>query len=115
MFSAPRSAKVLLTCVVLVWGTIDTCAAADLKQAILGKWVEVKEPDGFVHEYTADGTYTLSSGKATIKGTYKIAGDEFEANMAGVSAKGKLKITGDEMEIFAGSSVVKKFKRAPAK
>lgn len=63
-------------------------------------------------EFDKDSTAKLTMMGHTLRGTYKITGDnELEWTMSGITTKGKLNVTADELEVTDDANRTIKYKR----
>ncbi len=92
---------------------------------ILGKWevegarvggAEVVSPEvgsaiKMTAEFSGDGTAKITMLGQTVQGTYKLAGDELEWTVNGITTKGKLNVTATELELTDDANRTIKYKR----
>ena len=62
-------------------------------------------------EFNRDGTAKITMMGQTLKGTYKINGEELEWTMSGITTKSKLNVTATELEVTDDSNRTIKYKR----
>lgn len=90
-----------ITCAVAALSA--TCAFADLKSDIVGKWTDADGTENI--EYKADGTFSEKVGGEEMKGKYSFPDAthikaEFEGPMSAMGPiTSSIKITGDTMEM----------------
>ncbi|MBY0528312.1 MAG: hypothetical protein K2R98_33285 [Gemmataceae bacterium] len=115
--------KVMVAVLAILFVGVSFAAAqkeAKPAELIVGKWDSTDEKDPGQIEFNKDGTLVITLGKLTIKGKYKLAGDDtldVEITPPMEDAKPikqtlKFKVTKDSMETTDAKGKVSKFKRA---
>ena len=101
-------AIIALFCVVL---TLPACGAPSRQDLIVGKW---KAGEGSIKveaEFSKDGTAKLTMFEQTLRGTYKLNGDELEWTLNGRTTKHKVKVSATELEVTGDNNTVLIYKR----
>ncbi len=121
---------VLVTCLALL-GTACGSSSASLlgtpQSLIVGKWEVSGAQVGGVDdasaaaagkaikmsaEFNRDGTAKMTMMGQTLRGTYKINGEnELEWTMSGITSKGKLNVTATELAVTDDANRTIKYKR----
>lgn len=79
---------------------------------ILGTWEVENAPAKMTAVFKEDGTATLSMLGQTLRGTYKLTGDDnLEWSMNGATMKSKVKVTSTELELTDQSNRTIKYRR----
>lgn len=62
-------------------------------------------------EYSRDGTAKITMFGRTVQGTYKLAGDELEWTVNGMTTKSKVNVTATELDVTDDANRTVKYKR----
>ena len=102
-----------------------TACGAGPQSLILGKWevagatvggADVVSPEvgraiKMTAEFSGDGTAKITMFGQTVQGTYKLAGDELEWTVNGMTTKGKVNVTATELDVTDNANRTIKYKR----
>ncbi|HLK63410.1 MAG TPA: DUF5640 domain-containing protein [Bryobacteraceae bacterium] len=102
-----KSCVLLVACVVLL---LSACGSSP-QSLILGKWEVQNAPMKMTAEFKDDGTASVTMMGQTMRGNYKLNGDELEWLMGGRSTKAKVKVTSTELELTDDQNRTIKYKR----
>ena len=98
---------VLVCCLALL-----LCACAPSPQnLIVGKWEVEGAPMKMTAEFHPDGTAYITMLGQTLRGSYKLAGNELEWTMNGTTTKVKVNVTPVELELTNDQNQTVKYKR----
>jgi hypothetical protein len=95
------------------------------RSLILGKWevagatvggADVVSPEvgraiKMTAEFSGDGTAKITMFGQTAQGTYKLAGDELEWTMNGITTKGRVNVTATELDVTDDANRTIKYRR----
>ena len=73
---------------------------------IVGKWQAGESGFKLTAEFSKDGTAKLNVFGQTVRGTYKLDGDELEWTLNGKTTKCKAKVTATEMELTSEGKTI---------
>jgi uncharacterized protein (TIGR03066 family) len=73
---------------------------------IIGKWQAGETGLKLTAEFGKDGTAKLNMFGHTVRGTYKIDGDDLEWTLGGKTTKCKAKVTDTEMELTSEGKTI---------
>jgi uncharacterized protein (TIGR03066 family) len=74
---------------------------------IVGKWEAGETGFKLTVEFAKGGAAKITMFGQTLRGTYKLNGDELEWTMGGKSTKSKAKVTESEMELSSEGKTIK--------
>jgi uncharacterized protein (TIGR03066 family) len=103
-------AKLVFAVVAGVALFISGCGSST-QDMIVGKWEAGETGFKLTVEFAKGGTAKITMLGQTLRGTYKLNGDELEWTMGGKSTKSKAKVTETEMELTSEGKTIK-YKRA---
>jgi uncharacterized protein (TIGR03066 family) len=92
-----------VACVVLF---VSGCGSSPQDQ-ILGKWEAGESGVKLTAEFARGGKAKLTMFGKTLRGTYKLNGDELEWTVNGKTTKSKIKVTTTEMELSSEGNTIK--------
>jgi uncharacterized protein (TIGR03066 family) len=101
-------AIVALFCLVL---TLLACGGSSPQDLIVGKWKAGQGGIKVEAEFAKDGTAKLTMFEQTLRGTYKLNGDELEWMLNGRTTKHKVKVSATELEVTGDNKAVIIYKR----
>ena len=97
----------LAVCIALL-----TACGSSPRTLIIGKWEVQNAPTKMTAEFNSDGTASVTMFGQTVRGTYKLNGDdELEWTMNGINSKSKMKVTDTELELTDNQNRTIKYKR----
>ena len=111
----------LATCGILC---LSACGSGP-QSLILGKWevagatvggADVVSPEvgkaiKMTAEFSGNGTAKITMFGQTVQGTYKLAGDELEWTVNGITTKGKVNVTPTELDVTDDANRTIKYRR----
>jgi hypothetical protein len=98
--------KILLMAVSCVAVLFFGCRASP-QDLIVGKWEAGDSGVKITAEFAKDGQAKLTMFGQTLRGTYKLNGDELEWTMNGITTKAKVKLTATDMELTSDGKTIK--------
>jgi uncharacterized protein (TIGR03066 family) len=98
-----KLAIVALACVAL---TVSACGGSSPRALIVGRWEAGQEGIKVTAEFAKDGTAKLTMFGQTLRGTYKLDGDELEWTLNGQATRSKVKVTATELELTSDGRTV---------
>src|SRR5262245_30248627 len=101
-------AIVALFCLVL---TLSACGGPSPEDLIVGKWKAGQGGIKVEAEFAKDGTAKLTMFEQTLRGTYKLDGEELEWTFNGKTTKHKVKVGATELEVTGDNKKVIIYKR----
>ena len=102
---------ILATCVTLFVTLCLVACASGPQSLILGKWEVDGAPVKMTAEFNSDGTGAVTMFGQTLRGKYKLAGDDLEWDLNGRSSKAKVKVTADLLELTDEENRTIRYKR----
>jgi hypothetical protein len=95
-----------------VAGFLSACGSSP-QDLIVGKWEAVRAKAGgadapytqvakaidMTVEFNPDGTAKMTMMRQTLRGTYKLNGDDLEWAMSGITTRAKAKVTASELTV----------------
>ena len=91
--------------------TLSACGGPSPQDLIVGKWKAGQEGIKVEAEFAKDGTAKLTMFEQTLRGTYKLNGDELEWTLNGKTTKSKAKVSATELEVTGDNKTVIIYKR----
>jgi hypothetical protein len=89
--------------------TLSACGGPRPQDLIVGKWKIGQEGLKVEAEFAKDGTAKLIMFGQTLRGTYKLNGDELVWTLNGKTTKCKVKVSATELEVTdAGKTLIYK-------
>jgi hypothetical protein len=100
-------------------------ACSSPQNLIVGKWEAVSAKTGgadapytqvakainMTVQFNADGTAKMTMMRQTLRGTYKLNGDDLEWAMSGITTKARAKVTATELAVTDDSNRTVLYKR----
>lgn len=108
----PMKSQTSLAFCVTAFMTLSLVACGSGPQnLILGRWEVDNAPMKMTAEFNPDGTGTVTMFGQTIRGKYKLTGDELEWDLNGRSAKAKVNVTANLLELTDEENHTIRYKR----
>ena len=101
-------AIVALCCLVVA---LSACGERSSQDLIVGKWKAGQGGIKVEAEFAKDGTAKLTMFEQTLRGTYKLDGDELEWTLNGRTTKHKVKVSATELEVTGDDKTVLVYQR----
>jgi uncharacterized protein (TIGR03066 family) len=93
--------------VVACMAVVASGCGSSPQNLILGKWQAGETGLTITVEFAAGGQAKMNMLGKTLRGTYKLDGDELEWTMSGKTMKSKVKVTATEMELTSEGKTIK--------
>ena len=103
--------KATLCIVVAACLSLLVACGSSPQSLIVGKWEVENGPMKMTAEFMDDGTASINMFGQTLRGTYKLTGDELEWSVNGKTTRSKVKVTPAELELTDSSNRTLKYKR----
>jgi len=89
-----------------------TACATSPQSMIVGKWEVQGAPIKMTAQFNSDGTAAVTMMGQTVRGTYKLNGDnELEWTVGGTTTRSKVNVTATELELTDNANRTIKYKR----
>ena len=97
--------KLGIVAVACVAVCVSACVSSP-QNLIVGRWEAGESGLKVTVEFTKDGRAKLTMFGQTLRGTYKLNGDELEWSLNGKTTKSKVKVTTTEIELTSEGKTI---------
>jgi hypothetical protein len=102
---------ILAACVTFLLTLSIVACASGPQNLILGKWEVDNAPMKMTAEFNSDGTGAVTIFGQTVRGKYKVTGDELEWDLNGRSTKAKVHVSANLLELTDDENRTIRYKR----